>query len=38
MKDFDKWNEKKKKINYNTKNILPSKRQVWWLSIGLNEV
>ncbi|MEA2088404.1 MAG: type II toxin-antitoxin system PemK/MazF family toxin [Patescibacteria group bacterium] len=36
IKDFDKWNKKKKEINYNIKNILPGKRQVWWLSIGLN--
>lgn len=37
MKDFDEWNRKKKKIDYNnTKNILPNKKQVWWLSIGLN--
>ena len=36
IKDFDRWNEKKKKVDYYTKNILPSKKQVWWLSIGLN--
>jgi mRNA-degrading endonuclease toxin of MazEF toxin-antitoxin module len=35
-KEFDKWNERKKKIDCYTKNILPNKRQVWWLSIGLN--
>ena len=37
MKDFDKWNKRKKKIDYNnTKNILPKIKEVWWLSIGLN--
>ena len=36
MKDFDKWNKEKKKIDYNTKNILPKIKEVWWLSIGLN--
>ena len=36
MKNFDRWNKKKKKIDYDTKNILPNKKQVWWLSIGLN--
>ena len=36
MKDFDKWNIEKKKIDYNIKNILPKKREIWWLSIGLN--
>ena len=36
MKDFNRWNEKKKKIDYRVKNILPKRREVWWLSIGLN--
>ena len=35
-KDFDRWNEKKKETEYNTKNILPKIKEVWWLSIGLN--
>lgn len=35
-KDFDKWNEKKKETECSAKNILPNKKQVWWLSIGLN--
>ena len=35
-KDFNRWNEKKKEVDYYTKNILPNKKQVWWLSIGLN--
>lgn len=36
MKNFDKWNTKKKKLDKDVKNILPSKRQIWWLSVGLN--
>jgi len=36
MKDFERWNIQKKKINENTKNILPKIKEVWWLSIGLN--
>ena len=36
VKNFDKWNKKKKELSHSIKNILPSKRQVWWLSIGLN--
>ena len=36
IKDFDKWNEKKKRIDSYIKNILPNKREIWWLSIGLN--
>ena len=36
IKDFDRWNKKKKAIDRYTKNILPNKREIWWLSIGLN--
>jgi len=36
MKKFDEWNKIKKEINQNIKDILPAKRQVWWLSAGLN--
>jgi mRNA interferase MazF len=36
QKDFNKWNERKKGIDRYTKNILPKKREIWWLSIGLN--
>lgn len=36
IKNFDGWNKKKKEVNRSIKNILPGKRQVWWLSIGLN--
>lgn len=27
-KDFDRWNEKKKETEYNTKNILPKIKEV----------
>ena len=37
IKDFDKWNKKKKEVNYSIQNILPKTREVWWLSIGLSE-
>ena len=36
MKDFDKWNIEKKKIHQTNKIIIPSKRQIWWASIGFN--
>ena len=36
MKNFDNWNKIKKEIDFCNKNILPAKRQVWWLSVGLN--
>ncbi len=36
IQDFDKWNKKKKELDYSIKNILPDKRHVWWLSVGLN--
>jgi len=35
-KSFDKWNIKKKLINCETKNILPNKKQIWWLNVGVN--
>jgi len=35
-KGFDEWNEKKKMINLKIRDILPNKKQVWWLTIGLN--
>jgi len=35
-KDFDKWNDKKKKLDKKERSILTSPRQIWWASIGLN--
>ncbi len=36
MKNFDEWNIKKKKIDNSQKRITPSKKQIWWASLGLN--
>ena len=36
MKKFDSWNIVKKNINNQNKNILPAKRQIWWISLGVN--
>lgn len=36
MKNFDKWNDRKKTINQVDKYIMPSKRQIWWVSVGFN--
>ena len=35
QKDFDNWNERKKKIN-NRRNNFPKKREVWWADMGAN--
>jgi mRNA interferase MazF len=36
QKDFDKWNEYKKAIDNNGRNIDFHERDVWWASIGVN--
>ncbi|MDD2935327.1 MAG: type II toxin-antitoxin system PemK/MazF family toxin [Candidatus Pacebacteria bacterium] len=36
MKNFDEWNKRKKEIDFKQKTILPKKREVWWISVGLN--
>ncbi len=36
MKDFDSWNVYKQSLETRTKTIVPSKRQVWWMSVGVN--
>ena len=36
MKDFDKWNEKKKKVHNHRKNKFYHPRDIWWCSLGLN--
>lgn len=37
MKNFDEWNKRKKEIDFKQKKtILPKKREVWWISVGLN--
>lgn len=35
-KDFDSWNERKKKIHSVSENKLYHQRQMWWCSLGLN--
>lgn len=34
-KDFDTWNESKKKVN-SQRNILFSEKEIWWCQLGLN--
>jgi mRNA interferase MazF len=36
MKDFDSWNEFKKKVHSKEKFSLCSEREIWWTSLGLN--
>ena len=35
-KDFDRWNEQKKKIDIREKLIFCNQREIWWCSLGLN--
>ena len=35
-KDFDTWNESKKKIHNERPSLFCFKREIWWCSIGLN--
>ena len=35
-KDFDAWNEKKKKIHNESSGPFSHKREVWWCSLGVN--
>jgi mRNA interferase MazF len=36
QKDFDEWNNLKKKIDSSESNFYVQQRQIWWCSIGLN--
>jgi mRNA-degrading endonuclease toxin of MazEF toxin-antitoxin module len=36
LKDFDKWNEQKKKIDTKANFLLIHEREIWWSSAGLN--
>ncbi len=36
MKDFDQWNEKKKKIHDRNDLILFHEREIWWCALGVN--
>ncbi len=35
-KDFDSWNEKKKKLDSSNKKFLFKEREIWWCSLGIN--
>ncbi|MEN9524477.1 MAG: hypothetical protein RL536_546 [Candidatus Parcubacteria bacterium] len=35
-KDFDRWNEDKKKIHDKTRETFYHEREIWWCSLGLN--
>lgn len=36
MKDFDSWNERKKKIHTNEFTGFVHEREIWWCSLGFN--
>jgi len=36
LKDFDKWNEKKKETHREEKAVIFYEREVWWCSLGVN--
>ncbi len=36
MKDFDKWNEIKKKVEGVSERILFNEGEIWWCDVGLN--
>ena len=36
QKDFDSWNEKKKKINNRKSSPFYHQRELWWCSLGVN--
>jgi hypothetical protein len=35
-KDFDRWNERKKRIDRHDDEILFHEREIWWSSLGVN--
>lgn len=35
-KDFDKWNEKKKKLDKSKRDLLFKEGEIWWCSLGVN--
>jgi len=36
IKDFDKWNEKKKKLHHYGAERFYHEREIWWVSLGVN--
>ena len=35
-KDFDRWNEQKKKLHASERETLFHEREIWWCSLGVN--
>ena len=35
-KDFEGWNEKKKKLHSKQSNLFYHEREIWWCSLGVN--
>lgn len=35
-KNFDEWNNLKKKLEKNTKSVFFKEGEIWWISIGIN--
>lgn len=35
-KEFDKWNELKKKIENNSQNVIIKEAEIWWVNMWLN--
>jgi len=35
-KDFDRWNEQKKKLHAGEREVLFHEREIWWCSLGVN--
>lgn len=36
MKDFDSWNEIKKKVHNRERSVFCNTREIWWCSLGVN--
>ena len=35
-KDFDRWNDRKKKVHARSERILFHEREIWWCALGVN--
>jgi mRNA interferase MazF len=36
QKNFDRWNELKKKLHYRQEKVLFHEREIWWCALGVN--
>lgn len=36
QKDFDSWNEKKKRLHHDASNLLYHQGEIWWCHLGVN--